>query len=314
MTVREKNMGVIIVHKKVTPACLIKSKSPVAMRSAPHSSSCDGRALLSANGKAKIRCRSAEKRRHTYRPASVSVPGCPTYLPQDSLSNLQVQLKAEQRDLRAITQPILDTENSLVKEVDQVLWHGQTLGQRRRELLHKRWSEAVWTPIQRSVEQHVTEAAPREPQRLRSLLLHYIQHCNAKGYVFLDTYDPLEYNPFLFDSGTAYTSKVTTPCLKDPLLLQSRNRMKEKSAVLHCQTGHVYTRDQVEEILKRSLHPSPQCCSTPMVPTSEPPSLDTPTRRESSPWTTNRGKSMMCGTAEDGRCYCCSTTTRLLTN
>lgn len=51
---------------------------------------------------------------------------------------------------------------------------------RRRELLHKRWSEAVWTPIQRGVEQHMAQAAGQETRRLRAMLLHYIHHCNAK--------------------------------------------------------------------------------------------------------------------------------------
>lgn len=66
------------------------------------------------------------------------------------------------------------------QEVEQRLRRQQTQDQRRRELLHKRWSEAVWTPIQRGVEQHMAQAAGQETHRLRAMLLHYIHHCNAK--------------------------------------------------------------------------------------------------------------------------------------
>ncbi|KAL2082616.1 hypothetical protein ACEWY4_022434 [Coilia grayii] len=276
MPLSEKNMGVITVHKKETPVCLIRSKSPVTIRS-PHAVTCDGRPVPDLKGHP-----------HTSGTERGSVADWPVCLSQDSIRKLQAQLEAEQQDLRAITQPILDTENIFVKqEVEQALGRGQTLGQRRRELLHKRWSEAVWTPIQRGVEQHVAQTPGRETHRLRSMLLHYLQHCNAKGFVFLDTYDPLEYNPFLFNSSCAYTTQVTTPVLKDPLLIQSCERMKEKRAVLRCQTGcHMYTRKQVEEILQHSLHPTPRCCSH--IPTLEAPSLGTLPKREGSPWRPNR--------------------------
>ncbi|CAL8316711.1 unnamed protein product [Merluccius merluccius] len=68
---------------------------------------------------------------------------------------------------------------------------------RRRELLHKRWTECVWLPIQWRVEKRVSRRCCDEADRLRCLYADYLRHCNAKGFVSLDCYDPQEYNPFL---------------------------------------------------------------------------------------------------------------------
>ena len=51
---------------------------------------------------------------------------------------------------------------------------------RRRELLHKRWTERVWLPIQRRVEDHFSRRCDHEADRLRCLNADYISHCNAK--------------------------------------------------------------------------------------------------------------------------------------
>ncbi|XP_062406304.1 protein FAM228A [Sardina pilchardus] len=357
MPLKEKNMGVITVHKKVTPACLIRSKSPVSIKREPLVSGSEGRSVPYFKGK----CLNTT--------AKSCRAGPTAWI---SYNSLRKQLEVEQQDLKAIAQPLLDTESTFVKqEVEQRLRGHQTRDQCRRELLLKRWTEEVWTPIQRGVEQHMTQEHTHHTphthtHRLRSMLLHYIHHCNAKvrthtthtthttptgsgacccttsttatprcaranmveginlslcqcmlmscpvspqGYVFLDTYDPQEYDPFLLDSIHAYTSKVTTPVLKDPLFIQSRDRMKEKRVVLRCQTGQVYTRTQVEETLRRSLHPPPRCRSH--EPRLQRPSLGIPPQSDHSPWRPNRGKNVLYGTADDARCYerqCWSTT------
>ncbi|XP_041950757.1 protein FAM228A isoform X1 [Alosa sapidissima] len=293
----KENMGVITVHKKVTPACLIRSKSPVSINREPLPSASDGRPVLYLKGKPLNKATDKS-----------CWAGQTTWI---SYNSLRKQLEAEQQDLKAIAQPLLDTENTFVKrDVEQMLCRQQTQDQCRRELLYKCWSEEVWTPIQRGVEQHMAQVAGQGTQRLRSMLLHYIHHCNAKGYVFLDTYDPQEYNPFLLNTIHPYTSKVTTPALKDPLFIQSRDRIKEKRVVLRCQTGQVYTRKQVEEILRRSLHPSPRCRSH--DPRLQAPPLGMPPERDVSPWRPNsRGKNLLYRTSEDARCYerqCWSTT------
>ncbi|KAK2884288.1 hypothetical protein Q8A67_017925 [Cirrhinus molitorella] len=160
------------------------------------------------------------------------------------------QLYSEQQELDAIIQPLLVTEAGFVKNLDYYLTHRDTQDLRKRKLLHKRWTQSVWLPVQQSIEQHFAHHGYTETQRMRSMHAHYINYCNAKGFVFLESYDPLEYNPFLHHFNTPQCRKISTPTLEDPLSFQSRARIKEKTAILRCQTGQVYRRQQVEELLQ----------------------------------------------------------------
>ncbi|ROL51009.1 Protein FAM228B [Anabarilius grahami] len=159
------------------------------------------------------------------------------------------QLNSEQQEVNAITQPLLETEAVFIKNLNHDLTRRDTMELRKSKLLYKRWTQSVWLPIQRSIEQRFAQHRYSETQKMRSMHAHYINYCNAKGFVFLESYDPLEYNPFLHHFNT-HNRKFFTPTLEDPLSLQSRARIKEKTAILRCQTGHVYRRQQVEEILR----------------------------------------------------------------
>ncbi|KAK7133133.1 hypothetical protein R3I94_015126 [Phoxinus phoxinus] len=167
-----------------------------------------------------------------------------------SKKQLLEQLHSEQQEVNAITQPLLETEAGFIKNLDHYLTHRDALDLRKSKLLYKHWTQSVWLPIQRSIEQHFTHHGYNETQKIRSMHAHYINYCNAKGFVFLESYDPLEYNPFPHHFNSPHYHKISTPTLEDPLSLQSRARIKEKTAVLRCQTGHVYRRQQVEEILQ----------------------------------------------------------------
>ncbi|KAJ8410262.1 hypothetical protein AAFF_G00202430 [Aldrovandia affinis] len=182
------------------------------------------------------------------------------WLSHSSIGQLQAKLEIENLETRLITQPLLDTENGFVKDLDSYLSHRGTLELRKKELLHKRWTERVWTPIQRNIRDHISHGHGDEAERMRSAILHYIEHCNMKGFVSLESYDPDEYDPFLHLIHGPRHFKVSTPALKDPLLLQSRERAREMRAVLRCQTGHVYTRQQMEELLKLNLPGVPRSC------------------------------------------------------
>ncbi|XP_058249452.1 protein FAM228A [Hemibagrus wyckioides] len=126
-----------------------------------------------------------------------------------SVKHLQDQFLSKRQEADAITQPLLDTENGFIKDLEHFLNHRDMLSVRKRELLHKRWTECVWWPVQRSVEQRFTRrrcegAEPTE-------MMH-------TGYV-------------------NYSTKVSTALLKDPLFLHSLSRLEENRAVLHCRTG-----------------------------------------------------------------------------
>ncbi|XP_071268555.1 protein FAM228A isoform X3 [Salvelinus alpinus] len=128
------------------------------------------------------RGRGGEKRR-----SEVWLPGPPRgpwvdWLSHTSFRRLQVKLESENQEARAITQPLLDTENGFVKDLERFLCRQERAELRKRELLHKRWTERVWTPIQkRSVEDQVSHCCYDEAERIRSMFLHYIHYCNSKG-------------------------------------------------------------------------------------------------------------------------------------
>ncbi|KAM9550986.1 protein FAM228A isoform 2-T3 [Salvelinus alpinus] len=69
-----------------------------------------------------------------------------------------------------------------LQDLERFLCRQERAELRKRELLHKRWTERVWTPIQkRSVEDQVSHCCYDEAERIRSMFLHYIHYCNSKG-------------------------------------------------------------------------------------------------------------------------------------
>uniref|UniRef100_A0AAZ3SES2 Uncharacterized protein n=1 Tax=Oncorhynchus tshawytscha TaxID=74940 RepID=A0AAZ3SES2_ONCTS len=116
---------------------------------------------------------------------------------------------------------------SSCQDLERYLCQQERAELRKRELLHKRWTERVWTPIQRSVENQVPHCCYDEAERIRSMFLNYIHYCNSKvTLLILPEY--VNWFPFF---------QVATPASMDPLFLQSRDGTKEKRAVLRCQTA-----------------------------------------------------------------------------
>ncbi|XP_054475046.1 protein FAM228A [Anoplopoma fimbria] len=135
-----------------------------------------------------------------------------------------------------------------LKDLERFLNQRDVTELRRRELLHKRWTERVWFPLQTRVEEHVSSCSPASVRRRQSLYSHYLHHSNTKGFVFLETYDLKEYNPFLLHIKKPHFFKLSTADLKDPLFLQLHERLKEKRTARSCEAGCKYTRRQVEKL------------------------------------------------------------------
>ncbi|KAI4904599.1 hypothetical protein NFI96_025712, partial [Prochilodus magdalenae] len=221
--------GMIFVHKPVPPHLLQASSSESVW---PKSSSA---------GRADRKCRylrSATQRSTRVAIQSKTTANVPRKLSPCSVKQLQAQFLSEQQEATAITQPLLDTENAFIKDLELFLDQRDTVALRKRELLHKRWTECVWRPVQRSIKQRFTQRCSEGAEPMRMMLEHYINYCNAKGFVSLDSYDPQEYEPFLLHISRPRSFQVITPPLKDPLSLQSRARKREKRAILCCQTGN----------------------------------------------------------------------------
>ncbi|XP_051264106.1 protein FAM228A isoform X2 [Dicentrarchus labrax] len=156
------------------------------------------------------------------------------WLSHTSLRRLQAKLDAENQRAEEIIQPLLNTENGFVK-LEKFLSQRDVTELRRRELQHKRWTERVWFPLQRRLEEHVSSCSPVEARRRQRLYSHYLHHCNTKGFVFLETYDLREYNPFLFKQPHYF--KLSPADFKDPLYLQIHEILKEKRTVRSCEAG-----------------------------------------------------------------------------
>ncbi|XP_066036112.1 protein FAM228B isoform X2 [Chamaea fasciata] len=102
----------------------------------------------------------------------------------------------QSRDIIASVQCILDREN-FVREVDRYLRHSDFLDLRNTELLYKKYLEDVSEPFMQKIKDQMDSQSREEVQkRLQEQFSQYLNYSTKKGYVFLDDYDPSEYDPF----------------------------------------------------------------------------------------------------------------------
>ncbi|XP_064506744.1 protein FAM228B isoform X2 [Pseudopipra pipra] len=136
----------------------------------------------------------------------------------------------QSRDIIASVQCILDRENCFVREVDRYLRHNDFLSLRKKEIVYKEWLKDVLEPVLQKIEDEMGSQSIEEMQkRKQEQLSQYLNYCNkklfpslskhfplteistvltalVKGYVFLDYFDPSEYDPF--------SQKTCTDCWK----------------------------------------------------------------------------------------------------
>ncbi|XP_027605064.1 protein FAM228B isoform X1 [Pipra filicauda] len=114
----------------------------------------------------------------------------------------------QSRDIIASVQCILDRENCFVREVDRYLRHNDFLNLRKKEIVYKEWLKDVLEPVLQKIEDEMGSQSIEEMQkRKQEQLSQYLNYCNKKGYVFLDYFDPSEYDPF--------SQKTCTDCWKN---------------------------------------------------------------------------------------------------
>ncbi|XP_014728376.1 PREDICTED: protein FAM228B [Sturnus vulgaris] len=102
----------------------------------------------------------------------------------------------QSRNIIASVQCILDREN-FVRELGRYLRHSDFLNLRKKELLYKKYIEDVSEPFMQKMKDRMDSQSQEEMQkRRREQLSQYLNYCTKKGYVFLDDYDPSEYDPF----------------------------------------------------------------------------------------------------------------------
>lgn len=190
---RNSTKGFIIFHAPIQPG-LFSSQNDVThtqidvaiMRSPPQPS-------VKPNNSSKDQREGANEPHKSPRPTHTlrrDRLSCP------SIRRLQAKMETENRETRETMEHLLNTENGFIKELEKVLNQHDAAERRRRELLHKQWTERLWLPLQKHLHQRVSSCGAIDIKRRQSFYSHFLQHCNSKGYVFLDTYNLNEYDPF----------------------------------------------------------------------------------------------------------------------
>ncbi|XP_017668534.1 PREDICTED: protein FAM228B isoform X2 [Lepidothrix coronata] len=94
------------------------------------------------------------------------------------------------------------------QKVDRYLRHNDFLNLRKKEIVYKEWLKDVLEPVLQKIEDEMGSQSIEEMQkRKQEQLSQYLNYCNKKGYVFLDYFDPSEYDPF--------SQKTCTDCWKN---------------------------------------------------------------------------------------------------
>ncbi|XP_060042644.1 protein FAM228B-like isoform X4 [Erinaceus europaeus] len=84
----------------------------------------------------------------------------------------------------------------------------------------------------------------------------YKENYAIKGNVFIEHYDPREYDPFYMDKEDPSFMKVIIPPFRDPLKKAQADRYNEERTLLQCETGKIYTMTEFKEEAKlRSRFP-----------------------------------------------------------
>ncbi|XP_008591920.1 PREDICTED: protein FAM228B [Galeopterus variegatus] len=156
-------------------------------------------------------------------------------------------------DTDAAVQSILYRENYLIKELDKYLKHNDFLNTRRKEILYKRWVDHVADPLQKKIIEKVYSHTKIEKRRQEELD-GFLKYVNKQRNVFIEHYDPKEYDPFYMNKEDPNFLKVTIPPFHDPLKKAQYDKDDRKRTLLQCETGKIYTMKEFKEIEKTQLH------------------------------------------------------------
>ncbi|XP_044148254.1 protein FAM228B isoform X1 [Bufo gargarizans] len=166
---------------------------------------------------------------------------------------VQLLVDEESREISAMTQCVLDTENLYNQRVNEYVKQAEQAEQCRKEIQHKRWMERVADPLQKVIEKYIDNQSSEDiEKRRRRLLAQYLRYCNKKGSAFMRDYDSSEYDPFINRLYKQYL-RVSTPKFQDPLLQQSQKRYEEEKIAMHCETGRVFSAKEIHELNLQKL-------------------------------------------------------------
>eukprot|EP00079_Xenopus_tropicalis_P035500 XP_017949271.1 PREDICTED: family with sequence similarity 228 member B isoform X2 [Xenopus tropicalis] len=141
--------------------------------------------------------------------------------------NIQMIVDEENQEIRETMQNVLDAENHFNQNLTKYLQKTENLELRRKEMQHKRWTERVSDPLQKTIQNYVDGQSARDiERRRRSVLGQYLKYCNKK---------------------------VFMPQFLDPLLQYTQRKVEEERITLHCETGRIYSAREIHELNMKKL-------------------------------------------------------------
>ncbi|XP_007937488.1 protein FAM228A [Orycteropus afer afer] len=159
-------------------------------------------------------------------------------------------------DIDEAVHVILLRENYVVKRLDTYFQHLDTFKERRREILHKKWTENVAQPLQQRIMEKVISY--RGQKKTKQEDFEYdLQHANKTETVLGNHYDLEVHNPFYIrkkDSKYGKIEWVSVPPFFGPLFRRQQEADEKKRAILQCETGKQCSIKEFKEIEKARLH------------------------------------------------------------
>ncbi|XP_055982153.1 protein FAM228A-like [Sorex fumeus] len=125
-------------------------------------------------------------------------------------------------DIDEAVHAILFRENYVVKRLDTYLKDIDALKERKKELLHKKWTENVATPLQESIIKKVLSYRGLRKKKEENFE-YFLSHTRKK---------------------------VTVPAFSDPLFKSQRKKEEERRAHLQYKTGRPYSSKEFKELEK----------------------------------------------------------------
>lgn len=171
------------------------------------------------------------------------------WLNEKTVKGLQERSDVETKEARELYNPLLEVENTFVRDMENVVSSKEVLDLRKKEMLHKKWNDRVYEPLREKIIDVMDgEDWPELDRRKRELHKQYLEFVNEKGHVFLDTMDPSEYYAQALNGHRPAPIKIATKAFRDPLLSQGRERSAEERTILRCLTGNDYTDKDIEQV------------------------------------------------------------------
>lgn len=171
------------------------------------------------------------------------------WLNEKTIKELQEGTDHESQAAKKLYTPLLETESTFVKEIGDRLCYKELVDLRKKEVLHKRWSDQVYEPIRKKILEAIDGSDWQHlDRRKREMHKQFLEHVNKRGFVFLEDDDREEYYAQALNGHRPNPIKIRTENLSDPLLTLSRQRSEEDRTIMRCTTGQNYSDFDLEQV------------------------------------------------------------------